>query len=234
MPKGLDASVARPYALVRSRRKTLAIYITREATVEVRAPLHMPVGYIDRFVASKEAWIITHLHRREAARDAKAAFSLDYGDTIQIAGQARPITAREGGRAGFDGDVVYFPPGLAPAQIKSEVVTLYRRMAKQHLADRIAVYAAQMGVAPTGFRVTGAKTRWGSCSAKKSLNFSWRLMMADLDVIDYVVVHELAHIFELNHSPRFWAHVEQAMPDYHVHKAKLKQLQEVLAWQDWD
>ena len=95
-------------------------------------------------------------------------------------------------------------------------------------------FAKRMDVTPTAIKINGAKTRWGSCSAKKSLNFSWRLIMADDDVIDYVVVHELAHIAEMNHSARFWALVEGALPDYQSRKAKLKALQQRLSIEDWE
>ncbi|MDR2568929.1 MAG: M48 family metallopeptidase, partial [Oscillospiraceae bacterium] len=75
---------------------------------------------------------------------------------------------------------------------------------------------------------------WGSCSAKKSLNFSWRLIMADEDVIDYVVVHELAHLIEMNHSVRFWAVVERVLPDYRERQKWLRELQRKLNVEDWD
>lgn len=89
-----------------------------------------------------------------------------------------------------------------------------RRQAKEYLPGRVAHYAALMGVIPTGLKVTGAKKRLGSCSGKNSLCFSWRLMLYPPEVVDYVVVHELAHIRHHNHSRDFWAYVEQILPDY--------------------
>jgi len=100
-----------------------------------------------------------------------------------------------------------------------------RARAHEILPERVAHFAALMGLSPTQVKISGAQSRWGSCSSKGSLNFSWRLMLADEDVIDYVVVHELAHLREMNHSPRFWAVVAQAMPDYKTRQAKLKALQ---------
>jgi hypothetical protein len=91
-----------------------------------------------------------------------------------------------------------------------------------------------MSVTPIAVKINSAKTRWGSCSNKKSLNFSWRLIMADDDVIDYVVVHELAHLREMNHSPRFWAVVEAVLPDYRERKLKLRALQAKLNREDWE
>ncbi|MCL2122240.1 MAG: M48 family metallopeptidase [Clostridiales bacterium] len=228
------AAPAEPYRLVRSKRKTLAIHITKEATVEVRAPLHMSKQYIDRFVAAKKNWIESRVAKRERLRDEKAAFLLRYGDPVWLCGKPYPIVAGEGKNSGFDGSSFVLPPGLPADRIKAAVVGIYRLTAKRIIEAKLAIYTERMNVSPAGFHITGAKTRWGSCSGKKSLNFSWRLMMAEEEVIDYVVVHELAHILELNHSPRFWAQVERMMPDYRARKAKLKQLQETLAAQDWD
>ena len=90
-----------------------------------------------------------------------------------------------------------------------------------------------MSVTPSAVRINGAKTRWGSCSGKKSINFSWRLIMASDDVIDYVVVHELAHLLELNHSARFWAVVEKILPDCRERRKQLRELQKRLATEDW-
>ena len=90
----------------------------------------------------------------------------------------------------------------------------YRRRAKEYIPGRVAHYAALMGVTPTGVKITSARTRFGSCSGKNSLCFSWRLMQYPAAAVDYVVVHELAHIRHHNHSRDFWAFVEQSMPDY--------------------
>ena len=89
-----------------------------------------------------------------------------------------------------------------------------RRLAETVLPERVAAYAARMGVAPTGIKITGAKKRFGSCSGKNGLCFSWRLMQYPPEAVDYVVVHELAHIRHHDHSAAFWALVERTMPDY--------------------
>jgi predicted metal-dependent hydrolase len=230
---GAPGAPVPPYSLVRSRRKTLAIHITKDAAVEVRAPLNMPIRDIERFIAAKEKWIKTHLAKRETIRNEKAAFALHYGDALSLCGRQYPITAREGVRIGFDGACFFLPPGLPPDSVKDCAVQIYKLTAKQVIALKTEEYAKRLRVTPAGFHITSAKTRWGSCSAKKSLNFSWRLMMADDDVIDYVVVHELAHIKELNHSSRFWALVASIFPDYKERNKKLKLLQEKLALQDW-
>lgn len=97
-----------------------------------------------------------------------------------------------------------------------------RRQAKEVLVERIALFSAQMGLVPTGFRVTGARTRLGSCSGKNRLSFSFRLMAYPMSAIDLVVVHELAHIRYKHHGPSFYRLIEQYLPDYKTRLALLK------------
>ena len=165
------------YTLIRTNRKTMAIYIRPGGLVEVRAPQRCPKRDIERFVASKQAWIEE---------------------------KCRLMQAR--------------PPRAEPnAALESKL----RARAIEVLPERVAYFAHLMGVAPAQVKITGARTRWGSCSGKGNLNFSWRLMLAGEAEIDYVVVHELAHLREMNHSPRFWAVVEAVLPDYRERKKSL-------------
>ena len=221
------------YILIRTTRKTVALYV-RNGVAEVRAPLKTPTSEIEKFVASKEQWITKHLAQSELNAKQRGAFTLNYGDAAMFCGTEYPLLAESGMRIGFDGERFFMPPSLSPEQIKSAVVQIYRRLAKLHLTRRVAQYAGLMNVSPSVVKISGAKNRWGSCSAKKSLNFSWRLVMADEAVIDYVIVHELAHITELNHSARFWAIVASVIPDYKERQKRLKDLQRRLSAEVWE
>ena len=221
------------YTLKHSKRKTIGIYI-KDGEVEVRAPLKTPKREVDRIVASKEKWIVEKLAKSKARVSSREAFELDYGDLVSYAGKRYPILPMDGSRAGFDGNGFYMPPGLTPKRIKDCCIRIYRMLAKDVLTMKVAGFSDKMSADPGIVKINGAKTRWASCSSKKSLNFSWRLMMADEDVMDYVVVHELAHLTEMNHSAKFWAIVEAAMPDYRLRQKKLKELQRKLANEDWD
>lgn len=221
------------YVLNRSQRKTVAIYILKGG-VEVRAPLRMPKRDIDRFVASKEKWIVDKLANvnKQAAR--REAFCLDYGSSFTYRGKQYLIEAREGNRIELEDALFYMPPGMEPGQIKAACVQMYRMLAKHDLNEKTLIFSKQMGVSPNAVKINSAKTRWGSCSSRKSINFSWRLIMADDEVIDYVVVHELAHLIEMNHSTRFWAIVKNILPDYRERKARLLALQKRLANEEWE
>jgi len=168
------------YTLIRTSRKTLAIYIRPGGLVEVRAPIGMPSREIERFITQKEKWITEK--------------------------QALVLSRKEQ------------PPNPA---LEAEC----RALAKEILPGKVAKYAKLLGVAPARVKISGAKTRWGSCSGGGNLNFSWRLFLAGDATIDYVVVHELAHLLEMNHGPRFWAIVEGVLPAYAAARAELKRLQ---------
>ena len=221
------------YTLTRSNRKTVALYV-RNGNIEVRAPLKMPKSDIDKFVASKEKWVTDKLAKSQEHLEQRETFELNYGAPVFYRGKQYPIAERTGNRLGFDDMVFYMPPDLTSEQIKSACVQIYRMLAKKDLTNKTIDFAKQMSVIPAAVKINGATSRWGSCSAKKSINYSWRLIMADDDVIDYVVVHELAHLTEMNHSKKFWAIVESILPDYKTRQEKLKELQKKLNRENWD
>lgn len=167
------------YEIVRSRRRTVALEVTREGRVLVRAPLRMPQGEIKRFVASHSAWL-EKAQAKVAARQAAHP----------------PLTEQE--------------------------TAALRQRAKELLTDRVAHYAAIMGVTPTSVKITSARTRFGSCSGKNGICFSLYLMQYPEEAIDYVVVHELAHIRHHDHSPAFYAEVAKVLPDYKERMKLLK------------
>lgn len=99
----------------------------------------------------------------------------------------------------------------------------YRKEARRRITERAAYFAEKMGVDYGRIAIKAAKTRWGSCSARGNLNFHWKLILMPPAILDYVVVHELAHRIEMNHSPRFWAQVERILPDYRERRRWLKE-----------
>lgn len=219
------------YTLIRSARKSIAIQI-KDAAVLVRAPQRASKAAIDRFVQQKQGWIQKHLAGQQQTQQKRESFSINYGDTALLAGREFPIVATEG-RPGFDGHCFAIPAGMHSTQIKNLLVQVYRDVAEKLLISRTQHFAVQMNVHPTAVRINAARTRWGSCSGKNSINYSWRLVMASPDIMDYVVVHELAHIREHNHSARFWAIVEQAMPHCQQYRKKLRALQQRIAEEGW-
>ena len=167
----------------RSNRKTLALEVTSDAKIIVRAPFFVPQAEIERFVSSKRAWIEKSLKKVQNHRAAQTS--------------DRKLSEKE--------------------------LDMLAKKAKEVFSEKAAYYAKQVGVTYGRITIRNQKTRWGSCSSLGNLNFNCLLMLAPEAVQDYVVVHELCHRKEMNHSERFWREVAKIMPDYKVHKKWLKE-----------
>ncbi|MCL2741624.1 MAG: M48 family metallopeptidase [Oscillospiraceae bacterium] len=221
------------YRLIRSRRKTLTISI-EDGGVTVRAPNRLSRRTVDVILKEKGPWVERCLaisRERKAARD---AFSLTYGDSVSVLGRDVPIVPSDGWAARYDGDRISLPPGLTPRQIIAECVGIYKEVAKAAFTEKAALYARTLGVAPAALKVSDASKRWGSCSSKGVVSFSWMLAMADEDLADYVIVHELAHLKEMNHSARFWAEVDKVVEDRKRKSACLTALQARMESESWE
>ena len=164
------------YEIIYSRRKTVAIQVTSEGKVVVRAPYRCPRSFIESFVRGKEDWVLKHLEQAQANLEKRRA-------------SARP-------------------------PLSAEERTRYIKIARDIFTRRTEYYGR--------ISIREQKTRWGSCSSKGNLNFNWRLILAPEEVLDYVVVHELAHRREMNHSKAFYAIVESVLPDYRKAQKRLK------------
>ncbi|MDR1616622.1 MAG: M48 family metallopeptidase [Syntrophomonadaceae bacterium] len=224
----------RESALILSNRKTSRLRVTPEAALEVRAPLKASRAEIDRFVTSKERWIQDSLRTALERLKKKAEFRLTYGKSLTLRGEEYPIVPADGDEVYWSGGQFRFPRGLTPERIKRGAERLYQRLAKDYLTARTMELAEKTGAAPSKIKIGSAKTRWGSCSARGSINYSWRLIMADGPAIDYVIVHELAHLTEMNHSRRFWAIVAAVLPDYRERQHSLRLPRKRLEEEGWD
>ncbi len=212
------------YTLIRSDRKTTAIRILKDGTVEVRAPKRLAKRVIDDFVREKQHWIAGHqqtIAERHAAADPRR---------ILYGGQWYDIEPGDGNSIGFEGSRFVAPTDCSAEEIKLAMAEVMKKLAKKVLLPRAAQMAQTMCLQPDKWGVTSAKTKWASCSGVKhgtgkNINFSWRLMAAPPDVIDYVIIHELCHMTEMNHSSRFWALVEKHCPDWKTRRDKLPEIQ---------
>ena len=226
----------RKYIITRSNRKTIAIKINKDSSLEVKAPVNLPKDKIDEFVNSKEKWIAKNSERISNNYFLKKQFKLNFGDFILVRGQNSQIKPINGKTAIYNKDkkIFFIPETAKQNQIKKILIELYKKIAHNHINKRVNYFKNKMDVKPIKIGITSAKTRWGSCSGKNSINFSLKLIMADNKTIDYVIIHELAHIKQHNHSKKFWNIVESIMPDYLEQKERLKILGEKLNKENWD
>ena len=199
-----------PYELVRSNRKTLALTIDSEARLIVRAPMRLGRDAIHDFIRQKARWITDKQLQVLDRRAKQSAFVLEDGANILYLGRSYAVVKNDAKEVAIEGGFINVPEGMALEGFAKWL----KLQSEGILRQRVDHYARLMGVEYASVRMSGAKRRWGSCGAKNTLNFAWRLVMCPQPVIDYVVVHELSHITCKDHSARFWSRVAMVMPDY--------------------
>lgn len=216
------------YKIIRSKRRTIALVVEPDATLTVRAPYRVSLGYITSLVTKKYTWIYK---KQQQARSYEITPEKTYvdGQIFLYLGQSYTMKIYEGKTIFFDDTsmIVLFPSKFV-TEGKKMMIMWYKKMAKQKLQERINFYAARTDWRYVSMRITSAKTRWGSCSKEGSINLTWRLIMAPLRAIDYVIVHELAHTIECNHSTRFWDLVKQVLPEYKQEEKWLRENQKIM------
>lgn len=222
------------YKTVYSKRKSVGIYVLEDGSVEVRCPRGTSDEFIESFVKSKQDIVSQMSLRRRGEFESRNNFKVEIGCELMFLGEGFPLVGVRNGRYGFDGEKFYVPENLPSDKIKELIITVYKEIARDILTEKTAYYAKLMNTAVSAVKINGASRQWGSCSGKNSINFSWKLITAPESAVDYVIVHELAHTFEHNHSDRFWAVVRRFMPDFEVRKKQLVQVQKKLILENWD
>ena len=200
------------HKIIRSSRRTLALVITPDARLLVRAPFLLPEQKIRDFIRKKINWV--RQKQAIAQSQAKSSAPKQYinGDKFWVLGQLYPLKIIEEGVIRLT-DALEFPSNLLP-QAKAHLLGWYKAQAQKVISERARSIAKSLGMQYSSARVNSAMKRWGSCGPKGTLNFSWRLVMAPWEVIDYVVTHEIVHLSERNHSMRFWGKVKSAFTGY--------------------
>lgn len=190
-----------------------------DATLTVRAPYRTPLAEIEQLVREKSRWIAKKFG--EALNQPRLEpKKFVEGEEFTYLGKAYPLKFVDFGPISLENELS-FPKTLLP-HARRRLEDWYQEKAAEVIKDRSAYFARLMGVGFSRIRIKRARSRWGSCGFRGTLNFNWRLVMAPQDVIDYVVVHELAHLIVRNHSRRFWAKVERHLPDHKNKRRWLK------------
>ena len=183
---------------------------------------------VEQVLREKAQWILTTLERVEREAEVAAPPPIVAGMRLPLAGRQITLSVVTGAserhvHARLDGDTLRLAlADTTQETLRAALELWYRRHARTVFAERLAACNSRYGFAYGRVAIKEQKSRWGSCSRQGNLNFNWRLLLAPLPVLDYVVVHELCHLKELNHSPRFWQLVALACPDYATHRAWLR------------
>lgn len=224
------------YALERGRRRTIGFSVGPDGLC-VRAPGWVPLHQIDAALLEKSAWILRKLAEAGDRRGRQRQAEIAWGDGARFPYLGREVKVALGGATpargasgalladdGVDGPVLRLalPHGSPPDAVAAAVQAWLRREARPWFTARLDHFAPRLGVQWRRLALTSARTRWGSASGDGGIRLHWRLMHFRPEVIDYVVVHELAHLRHMDHSPRFWATVATVVPDHPRLRAELR------------
>jgi predicted metal-dependent hydrolase len=233
------------YQLRRGRRRTIGFAVGPEG-LTVSAPYWTPQAEIDAALREKVRWITTRLMqaRERAAHLAAARIDWRMGAAVPYLGapvilmadpripkalcsvMLDPLKSAPDTAAPCSGQprTLRLPlsPNATPAQWRNVTVAWLARQARRLFTARLDHYAPQLGVQWQRLSLSSAETRWGSANSQGGIRLNWRLIHFPVPIIDYVVVHELAHLREMNHSSRFWTHVQAVLPDYTARRAALR------------
>ena len=224
--------------IIRSRRKTIALIVQADGSVVVRAPQRVTNRQIAEIVEEKAEWIRSR-QTQVQSRPKAEVHQFTSGENFWYLGNPCRLLVTQGRQnrleySGWAFKLTVIPPStlhLADGKAEKERRALgqalftawYRQQARQVLEERVSRLAQQHGFSYRQVKITSARTRWGSCSGRGTLSFPWRLVMAPLAVIDYVVVHELVHTVIKGHGADFWGQVQALAPQYKQHVSWLKE-----------
>lgn len=217
------------YELKQTKRKTLAIKILLDGTVQVTAPLRMSKHEIQAMLEDKSDWIIEKLaYIQIKYKDISKEQSILKNSVLYLGElyKVSIIMEPQFTKCGIDifGDKIYIMTDLLDEQhLKACLENWYREQTKKIIKNRMEYAHKFIHEQERTVRIRTQKSRWGSCSSKGGLNFNWRLSMAPLTVIDYVVIHEMCHLRHMNHSKEFWNMVQAILPDYKKEQQWLKE-----------
>ncbi|MDN5881058.1 MAG: M48 family metallopeptidase [Nitrosospira sp.] len=199
----------------------------------VRVPSRESLRWVESVLRNKADWVVKNLDEWENKKSSRLVWEEDaifplLGEPWRLATTAAGVMqmtrATVNPRVGDRQLKLPLPSALTARQIEKIVMEWYRNKALACFSERIALYADKLGVALPQLRLSRAKTQWGSCNARGIVRLNWRLIQMPLNLVDYVVAHELSHLIEMNHSPAFWQTVGHVYPGYVVARKELKRL----------
>ncbi len=215
------------YTIKRSfRARYVRLEVRRETGLTVVVPKSYDLAQLPDLLTKRERWVLGNLARYGPAMSPSPRGEVKSGDRIPYLGRELEVVAQpDHGKTAS----VKLEPKRLVVSLKSASDGLnpvlewwYRQQAEKLIGRRASELRTRLAVTYSRLSIRGARTRWGSCSHKGNLNFNWRLMMVPPSVIDYVIIHELAHLKELNHTERFWRLVAEHCPRWRKHRRWLK------------
>ena len=212
------------YELKRARRRTIGFTID-DRGLTVSAPRWVTVLEIETAIQGKGRWILTKLREWAARKSSLPTLHWAHGATLPLLGGSVSLhLSPEADGAFLDGETLHLPLPLEASaeQIRDRVQGWMQSHAHTLFGERLTHYCERLGVQVGRWKLSSARSRWGSCTADGTIRLNWRLLYFPLSVVDYVVAHEIAHRREMNHGPRFWQTVESIFPEFREAEDLLK------------
>ena len=215
------------YILIRSARKDVLFKALPEGETRVYAPSWMRLKDVDDMVRARIPEL-REMHERldRELEQNRLKHPVSEGSRICVEGRGLRLELKKAARThaeiGENAMLLALSDPASEEAVRAAIRQTLSRRALMRIRERLSHYAPLIGVEFGRVAIRDQKSRWGSCSARHNLNFNWKLIMAPPEVLDYVVIHELCHLIEFNHSRRFWSLVESRMPEYEVWKKWLK------------
>ncbi len=219
------------YQIVRStKRKRLTISVERDRSIVVHAPAEATDEAIRRVVESKRQWLFEKVNHPQKYQDRPHPPGKEVvnGESVPYLGRDYPIEIADTASGGVEFSRRFLIPAAQQAKRQKVLKKWYLDRATETIPPRVKRHADELGVKFGETKIVDNRYRWGSCTVKDNVNFNWRLIKAPMFVIDYVIVHELAHLMEANHTPRFWNIVRAKVPSTEKAKAWLKEHGQIL------
>jgi predicted metal-dependent hydrolase len=209
--------------LVKSNRKTVSIYVERDGSVSALVPDKLEDKAIEEIIESKKYLIHKNLAEWSLLNESKVNREYVNGQSFMYLGRnyRLKLTEDENDNLSFSKGRFYLPENKKH-QAKEEFKSFYKAKLQEKLPAILKRYSAKIGVQPKKIKVMELQNRWGSCSPSGNINFHWKCAMAPIDVINYIVAHELVHLIHPNHTSEFWNELDKLMPNYHQHHEWLK------------
>ncbi len=213
----------KPDYIIRSYRRTLCISISKIGEVVVRAPKNLSMEQINKFLVDKEAWIKLKKEQIQLKNNQNKSIT-NYEKVLKLGKEYIREDMSGIKKIEWDSEKkrAYVPSNLTQAEFVKKMSKEYIKMSKEILLDRVYYFARLMSLSFNSISIMNNRTRWGTCSKKGDLKFNWRLSMLRPESIDYLIIHELAHLIEFNHSKKFYKVVECVMPKYKTQMNDLK------------
>ncbi len=226
------------YKLKYTKRKTIGIRISSLEGVVVTAPINCPIREIEKVLKEKEGWIIKSL--KEVEVELTAEQLMGEGGSLLYLGSYYPlrlrysslrsslVTLNEGEAELRLSALLQFHEDERKLAVIKELKAWYRERAYEYLKERLDYYSLMVGVEYNALTIKDVKSRWGSCSSKGNINLDIKLMLLPPELIDYIVLHEVCHLKEMNHSKKYWSLVENHMADYLLREKRIKSLSPIV------